>query len=124
MESEFIARMAINLAAKRKTRRIFVAELDQTITLKELSARQFLQLANNTDQVVVLAKMIEDDEGHRLFDSPEGMLNLGELGMAAFTELVKAATELNGVSTKQVEAITKNGSGDPNGDSDSGSPAS
>jgi hypothetical protein len=125
METEYMtARMPINLAAKRKTRRMFVAELDMTITLRELSARQFLQLANNPDQVVVLSKMIEDEEGHRIFDSPEGLVSLGELGMGAFTGLVTAATELNGIATKQVEAVTKNASGEPSGDSASDSPVS
>jgi hypothetical protein len=122
MEADFIGRMPINLAAKRKTRRMHIAELDMTIILKELSARQFLQLAGTTDQVAVLAQMIVDEEGRRVFDSPEGMANLGELGIHAFTELVAAATELNGLAQKNVEDITKNGSGGRNGDSASGSP--
>jgi hypothetical protein len=123
MESDFIARMPINLAAKRKTRQVHIPELDMTFTLKELSARQFMQLAATTDQVAILAQMIIDDDGKRIYDSPEGMANLGELGLGPFRQLVDAATDLNGLSAKRVEEITKNGSGDRNGDSASGSPA-
>lgn len=106
------------LAAKRKTQAVEVPELGGAVLLQQLSYRQIENISR--DAIEQLALTIVDEEGNRLFATKEEVDSLRDLSSTAITQLMSAATRLNGVSQAAIDETIKNLQAAPSGASASG----
>lgn len=97
----------INFAAARKLVTVPVPELDCMIILRELSVSQ-LRAIDRDDVPGQLAQMIVDENGARIFTTPEDIANLAEMSATVSTRLILAAARLNGISQAAVDESVKN----------------
>lgn len=105
----------VNLGAARKTMLVEVPELDCTVILRELSISQISNIDKDITQQ--LALMIVDEQGQRVYTSPEDLANLAELSASVSTRLLTAAAKLNGISQAAVDESIKNLLASPSTDS-------
>ena len=97
---------SMNLAQMRKTVDVECPEWSLQVRLRELSAGQLPQLDQDVSKQ--LALMIVDDNGDRIYVTPEQIDQLREMPAMLQQRLLEAAAELNGMTPKAADEAIKN----------------
>lgn len=109
MSKIILGREAI-LAAKPKTVEVDCPELDGTIILRELKAKQMMDvrdLGERPDSAAAQLSLMVVDEAGALIFSKDDIEALNEIAASLVAKLLKAAAELNGLNST-VETAEKN----------------
>lgn len=106
----------VDFAASRKTVDVDCPELGGSITLRQLSIAQ-LKLIDKDNLPGQLAQMIVDENGERVYTTPEDEENLAQMSSLLMTRLMTAAAKLNGISQAALDEAVKNLQASPSTDS-------
>ena len=103
----------LKFLSKRKTVEVEIPELECKVILRELSFIELRKIGqngttDNDDQTTLLAMMIVDQNGNRVYTTEEDLKNLAEMPFRIWLKLVQAANELNTQSAQAQEEILKN----------------
>jgi hypothetical protein len=112
---------ATDLRAFLKTMTVDIPELEQTVILKQLALSQH-RVVQTGDPIQILAAMIVDAEGNRVYTGADGIRALDDMPLSVSNRLIKAAIDMMGLSKEAAELLEKNSERNPNGDSRSASP--
>jgi len=94
-------------AAALRTERVECPELDGAFILRELTAAQALDM-KGASPIAQLALMIVDENGDRIFTTPEDIENLSNLSITITNRLLLVASRLNGIGQAAVDDAIKN----------------
>jgi hypothetical protein len=98
---------SVNFAAYLRTEAVELPELDCVVILRQLNAGQSLSLEKH-DLIPMLAMMIIDENGNRVFTTPAHLENLGNMSAQTFGRLIEVAARLNGATQEALETTVKN----------------
>lgn len=100
----------IDFAARRRTVRVEIPELEGSFVLRELSSDQLdgLKADDPRKTTSLLALSIVDDDLRRIYTSEEDVANLSEMSVGTRKALSEAMATLNGFSKEAVDEAIKN----------------
>lgn len=102
----------INWAAKRKTKDIYIDEIEETITIRALSASQLDGLSDEdrSKTVTLMALSIVDKDLQRIYVTDEDMAELKEMSIAVRKQISDEIGLLNGFSKEAIDEAKKKSS--------------
>ncbi len=126
MSTKVIANRELLAGQKRRVVDVPVPELGEgvVIRLKQLPLHAIDEARLDSPRAEELSKMVVDENGELMFDSPEGVAIIGDWPVGIGIELMLAAGTLNVRSKEAVEATIKNLQSGPSAGSESVSPGS
>jgi len=99
----------INWAAKRKTKDIYIDEIEDTIRIRALSAKQLDNLSDEdrTKTVYLMALSIVDKDLQPIYTTEEDMAELTEMSIAVRKKISDEIGLLNGFSKEAIDEAAK-----------------
>jgi len=99
----------INWAAKRKTKDIYIDEIEDTVKIRALSASQLDGLSDEdrSKTVTLMALSIVDKDLQRIYTTDEDMAELKEMSIAVRKQISDEIGLLNGFSKEAIDEAAK-----------------